>query len=79
MQEALKKIAACPDNATGDWKPLSGSPYWRLRVGRYRAICDLQDGKLLLLVVKIGPCGDLYKSVLTCRVLRKTVSLDMLW
>lgn len=57
----LKAIAAGPSAYRGDWKPLQGSCFWRLRVGDWRAICDLRDGELVLLVVKIAPRGDAYK------------------
>ena len=61
MQVELKSIAENPVEYEGDWKPLVGSEYWRLRVGGYRAIGDLQDGRLVLLVLKAGPRGDIYK------------------
>jgi len=57
----LSQVAINPNDYMGDWKPLAGSPYWRLRVGGYRAICDIQDNALVLLVLKIGPRGGIYK------------------
>jgi mRNA interferase RelE/StbE len=39
--------------------PLAG--YWRYRVGDYRVICDIQDKKLIVLVVTIGHRGDIYR------------------
>ncbi|MBS3745382.1 MAG: type II toxin-antitoxin system RelE/ParE family toxin [Wenzhouxiangellaceae bacterium] len=61
MLKELDRIASDPPNHSGDWKRLTGSKYWRLRVGRYRAICDLRDGELVLLVINAGPRGDIYK------------------
>ena len=61
MVSELELIATDPRNYLGDWKMLSGSSYWRLRVGQYRAICDLRDDELVLLVVNAGPRGDIYK------------------
>ena len=61
MIDTLELIAEDPKTYQGDWKHLSGSPYWRLRVGGYRAICDLQENQLVLLVVNAGPRGDVYK------------------
>lgn len=61
MQEALEAIAEDPFNYQGDWKPLKGEPYWRLRQGSYRAICSINDGELVLLVLKVGSRGDVYK------------------
>ncbi len=61
MVSELERIAVSPMNYSGDWKKLTGSAYWRLRVGRYRAICDLRDDELVLLVINAGPRGDVYK------------------
>lgn len=61
IQTELSMIAANPSGYTGNWKPLSGSPYWHLRVGGYRAICHIQDVALVLLVLKAGPRRDVYK------------------
>ena len=40
--------------------PLGG--LWRYRIGDYRVICELQDGLLRVLVVKIGHRGDVYRA-----------------
>lgn len=61
LATALTKLASDPAAFHGDWKPLAGSPYWRLRVGGYRAVCDWHSGALRLLVLKIGSRGDVYK------------------
>ncbi|MBK1720975.1 type II toxin-antitoxin system RelE family toxin [Thiocystis violacea] len=61
MRAELGTIAVDPSAYRGDWKPLKGSGLWRLRVGDWRAICDLSSGELVLLVVKIGPRGDVYQ------------------
>ena len=61
MRSELDAIAANPASYHDDWKPLQGSDFWRLRVGDWRAICDLRDGELVLLVVKIAARGDVYK------------------
>ncbi len=61
MERELEALAADPAGYRGDWKPLAGSPYWRLRVGAWRAVCDQQAERLILLVVNIGSRGDVYK------------------
>ncbi|MBI4755776.1 MAG: type II toxin-antitoxin system RelE/ParE family toxin [Betaproteobacteria bacterium] len=61
MRAELDAVVADPTAYRGDWKPLQGSDFWRLRVGDWRAICDLRDAELVLLVVKIAPRGDAYK------------------
>ncbi|KPF59690.1 type II toxin-antitoxin system RelE/ParE family toxin [Rhizobium sp. AAP116] len=35
--------------------------FWRYRVGDYRIICDIQDGKLIVLVVEIGHRSTVYR------------------
>lgn len=35
--------------------------FWRYRVGDYRIICDLQDNRLVVLVVEIGHRRDIYR------------------
>jgi mRNA interferase RelE/StbE len=44
-------------------KPLSGplGTLWRYRVGDYRVICEIQDGVVRILVVRIGHRGDVYR------------------
>ncbi|MFA5631807.1 MAG: type II toxin-antitoxin system RelE/ParE family toxin [Porticoccaceae bacterium] len=39
--------------------PLGG--LWRYRVGDYRVICDIQDGTLRILVVRVGNRRDIYR------------------
>ena len=61
MRIELARVAADPSTYHGDWKPLQGSTFWRLRVGDWRAICDVRDDELVLLVLKIATRGDVYK------------------
>ena len=45
-------------------KALTGAAlgaYWRYRVGDFRVICDMQDGKLCVLVVQIGNRREVYR------------------
>jgi len=60
-QAAMLNIAKNPAVYQGDWKRLEGTDFWRLRVGGWRAVCDVQNGELLILVLKIAPRGDVYK------------------
>ena len=61
IQIALSSIAKDPPAYQGDWKRLKGTDFWRLRVGGWRAVCDVQNGELLILVLKIAARGDVYK------------------
>ena len=57
----LESIAIDPAAYQGDWKPLQGSPFWRLREGGWRAICEIINKELIIYVLKIGSRGDIYK------------------
>jgi len=42
-------------------KSLSGSPYFRLRVGDYRLILDVKNNKLIIIVLELGHRKNIYK------------------
>jgi len=44
-------------------KALKGSlgELWRYRVGDYRVICEIQDGRLTVLVLQIGNRREIYR------------------
>ena len=42
-------------------KKLINSPYYRLRIGKYRAILDIKSGKLIIIVLEIGHRRNIYK------------------
>jgi mRNA interferase RelE/StbE len=44
-------------------KPLAGrfAPYWRFKVGDYRIICEIQDDRLVVLVIAMGHHRDIYQ------------------
>ena len=41
-------------------KRLVGSPYYRLRVGDYRVILDIQQDKLVIIVIEVGHRKNVY-------------------
>lgn len=43
-------------------KPLKGNltEYWRYRVGDYRVVCEIQDTKMVVLVVRVGHRKEVY-------------------
>ncbi len=61
IETELEAVATSPATYQGDWKPLLGSPFWRLRVGSWRAICEIINNELIIYVLKIGSRGDVYK------------------
>jgi mRNA interferase RelE/StbE len=52
------------ENPRRQGKPLTGGRFrrlWRYRIGDYRVICELQDDRLVVLVVDIGHRRDVYR------------------
>ncbi len=43
-------------------KRKQGTPYFILRIGEYRAILDVKQNKLLILVLEVGPRKKIYKK-----------------
>jgi mRNA interferase RelE/StbE len=43
-------------------KKLKGEELYRLRVGNYRVIYDIQDNLMLIFVVKLGHRSDIYRN-----------------
>ncbi len=58
-----KSIAELADNPrpTG-YKKLKGEDAYRIRVGKYRVIYEIDDGRILITVVSVGHRKDIYKS-----------------
>ena len=42
---------------------LTNSPYYRLRVGDYRVILDIQKGQLRILIIKVGHRKRIYNKI----------------
>lgn len=60
----LQQRVAALDNPRQTGAALQGSElgsFWRYRVGDYRIICDIQDHKLVVLVVEIGHRREIYR------------------
>ncbi|MCR4298821.1 MAG: hypothetical protein NUV75_08745, partial [Gallionella sp.] len=55
-----KMIFACAQRRPHPTE-LEETAFWRSRVGEWRAICDVHDGELMVLILKIAPRGDVYK------------------
>lgn len=56
--KALERIRIRPELHV---TKLIGDPGYRLRVGEYRVILDIDKGKFLILVLKIGHRKGIYK------------------
>lgn len=57
----LEALAEDPFNAQLDVKRLAGTDGFRLRVGDWRVIYDRNEDELVVLVIKLGGRGDIYK------------------
>ncbi len=57
-----KRIAKL-ENPRSTGKALTGplGDFWRYRVGDCRVICDIQDGALRVLVVRVGNRREIYR------------------
>lgn len=58
---AFEQLADDPKSEGLDIKPLSGRDGYRLRIGQWRAIYRIEDERLVIEVMRIGPRGDVYK------------------
>jgi mRNA interferase RelE/StbE len=59
----LDERVAAAEEPRSMGKALTGplGSFWRYRVGEYRIICDIQDGRLRVLVVQIGNRREVYR------------------
>ena len=59
----LRERLQAAENPRQLGKPLQGEKggLWRYRVGDYRLICDIQDEKITVLVVRVGHRKDVYR------------------
>ena len=59
----LRERVATEENPRRKGKRLiaTGSEVWRYRVGDYRILCDIRDERLVVMVVKVGHRGDVYR------------------
>lgn len=56
----FNKVGELADNPHRFVQRLVNSPYYRLRVGDYRVILDIQGSLLRILVLKAGHRGSIY-------------------
>jgi mRNA interferase RelE/StbE len=63
IEKFLRERVGHLENPRSIGKPLQGPRYgelWRYRVGDYRVICQIQDDRLIVLVVRLGYRKDVY-------------------
>ncbi|MCU0667235.1 MAG: type II toxin-antitoxin system RelE/ParE family toxin [Patescibacteria group bacterium] len=59
----LKNIDKLSENPrAGSVRPMVGISSWRLRVGEYRVVYDIHDGKLTIMIIRIRHRKDIYRK-----------------
>lgn len=61
IHDKLQAVAANPHGQHNNAKKLVGQPGFRLRIGDWRVVYELEDDRLVVLVVRIAPRGQVYK------------------
>jgi len=61
IREKLDQLAEDPYARNPNLTRLQGRPGYRLRVGDWRVIYELEDDRLVILVLKIAPRGEVYR------------------
>ncbi|NQT72791.1 MAG: type II toxin-antitoxin system RelE/ParE family toxin [Chloroflexi bacterium] len=61
IREKLNRIAVDPHATYRNVKRLQKTPAFRLRVGDWRVIYEIDGSQLRILVLKIGPRGGVYE------------------
>ncbi len=61
IREKLEAIAANPFAEHPNAKKLQGRDGYRLRVGDWRVIYEIQNAQLVILVLKVAPRGEVYR------------------
>ena len=62
LKRILKKIKdLCDDPRPPGSVKLSGLEYYRIRQGNYRILYEIEDNRLIVVVVKVGHRRDIYR------------------
>jgi mRNA interferase RelE/StbE len=58
----FKKVSELGDNPYHNVTKMVGAPHFRLRVGDYRVILNIQDDKLVVLFLRVGDRKNIYRN-----------------
>ncbi len=61
IEAKLRAIAEDPYAQNQNVTKLKGKPGYRLRVGDWRVIYKVIDDQVIILVLKVGPRGEIYR------------------
>lgn len=56
----IEDVAVNPYASNNNLTKLQGRDSYRLRVGNWRVIYDLDDDRLVMLILEVGPRGGIY-------------------
>ena len=59
IRQKVEEVAADPAGAR-NVKKLKGRSGYRLRVGDWRVVYDIENGVMVLIVIDVGPRGGIY-------------------
>lgn len=60
IEAKLREYAAAPQQGRNVIK-LEGRPGYRMRVGGWRLVFEVDNGALVIMVIKVAPRGEVYK------------------
>lgn len=58
--KSIDKLSANP--RVGNVRPMVGIKSWRLKIGEYRVVYDINDNKLLVLIIRVRYRKDVYRK-----------------
>ena len=61
IRKKLDRIAIAPHAKDNNVTRLQNRPGYRLRVGDWRVIYEIREDELVILILKIGPRGGVYR------------------
>lgn len=61
LEKAIDQLSRGPYDCGLDVRPLHGRPDWRLRLGRWRVLFRVDEGRITITVISVSPRGDAYK------------------
>ena len=61
IREKMEQVAVDPFAAISNAKKLQGRSGYRLRIGDWRVIYEINKNEVVIIVMKIAPRGEVYK------------------
>ena len=61
IREKMEQVAVDPFASILNAKKLQGRPGYRLRIGDWRVIYEINKDQVVIIVMKIAPRGEVYK------------------